>query len=399
MSGKMDRLLDNRKSGHAIWSLMVGRFMVLCLLIGLPAAAMSRAVAKTDEQRHLNILEVHSYSEFYPWTRGQSEAFYGEVLEKLKYNVQINTEYLLTKQRNYSENYAQKYSEYIKEKYKNIRPDAIYVTDDNAFLFAERYLSKLYPGAPVFFSGVNNYDVLKTIDRERITGVFERKDIIKNIKFLKSLKSGIKKINIIGDGSATYKAIYETINPALISNNMVSDINFIVSDRISSIVRKLKKTKQYPVILTTLGAIKDDKGRTLSLSKSIQQIVDATDGLVDSTEDTYIQHGVLGGYVTSSKRQGSEAAKLLLKWYRGVPMNKIEPISLSPNEYIISEAAMDKAGLSIPRIYMGKTRIIDKVPGFMQRHQSLFLTVVVLLSGLLMFSVFLLVINRDEYDQ
>ncbi len=56
-------------------------------------------------------------------------------------------------------------------KYKGYKPAAIYVTDDNALLFARDHLSRIFPGTPVFFSGVNDYGVRNSLDPAFFTGI------------------------------------------------------------------------------------------------------------------------------------------------------------------------------------------------------------------------------------
>src|SRR5690606_4799823 len=106
-----------------------------------------------------HVLAVHSYSQEYTWTSLQHRAFVSEFKEGSGLAVVFSTEYLDTKRRLYSPEYAATFSRFLAEKYQHYSPDIIYVTDDDGYLFARDYLSKLYPGVPVFFSGVNDYGI------------------------------------------------------------------------------------------------------------------------------------------------------------------------------------------------------------------------------------------------
>ncbi|MDP2839512.1 MAG: hypothetical protein Q8O11_05595, partial [Syntrophales bacterium] len=92
-------------------------------------------------------------------------------------------------------------------KYKGYKPAAIYVTDDNALLFARDHLSRIFPGTPVFFSGVNDYNVLSSLDLALFTGVFERKEVVPNLAWLIRLDKDTNDLVFIGDGSNTDRAI------------------------------------------------------------------------------------------------------------------------------------------------------------------------------------------------
>lgn len=86
-------------------------------------------------------------------------------------------EYLDTKRAGYSPEYADLIGDHLRQKYKGYQPAAVYVTDDNSLSFALSHLDRVFPGVPVFFSGVNNYDVRRQLDPARTTGVFEKKEI------------------------------------------------------------------------------------------------------------------------------------------------------------------------------------------------------------------------------
>ena len=73
---------------------------------------------------------------------------------------------------------------HLRVKYTDYEPEAIYVTDDNALLFARDHLSRVFPGVPVFFSGVNDYGIRSSLDPALFTGVFERKEVAPNIEWL-----------------------------------------------------------------------------------------------------------------------------------------------------------------------------------------------------------------------
>ena len=60
---------------------------------------------------------------------------------------------------------------------------------------------------PVFFSGINNYDVRRQLDPARTTGVFEKKEIAPNLRLMRQIDPGIKEIVIVGDATETYQAI------------------------------------------------------------------------------------------------------------------------------------------------------------------------------------------------
>lgn len=139
-------------------------------------ALMSFWMAAAGAAVHTPIFILHSYSQEYPWTKGQHQAFI-EGLDQLPgFTFSPSVEYLDTKRAVFDAAYADDMAGHLARKYADYRPKAVYVTDDNALLFARDHLLRLFPDAPVFFSGVNDLRTGRQQDPARFTGVYENKE-------------------------------------------------------------------------------------------------------------------------------------------------------------------------------------------------------------------------------
>ena len=123
----------------------------LLLLFLQPVLSLS---AETTYQ----VLIVHAYNQEYPWTKSQHNGFVELLLKQSEAEINFSVEYLDTKRINYDEKYAAKLQQFFLEKYPVYKPDLIYVTDDDGYLFARDVLTQQFRDSPIFFSGVNNYD-------------------------------------------------------------------------------------------------------------------------------------------------------------------------------------------------------------------------------------------------
>ena len=162
-----------------------------------------------------SVFVLHAYSQEYTWTKRQHDGFTAALRERTAQDVLFMTEYLDTKRRPLDAAYAREMAHHLGAKYAGVRPDLIYVTDDDGLSFARRWLTAVFPGVPVVFSGVNDYDVLDTLDASLITGVFEKKEIAPNIDIIRG--AGVVKGNVafVGDDSVTYYAIKREIETEL----------------------------------------------------------------------------------------------------------------------------------------------------------------------------------------
>lgn len=361
--------------------MQIGLCSLLCVASAHAAAA-----------KNLHVLAIHSYSQEYPWTKGQHRGFVARLQRVLHDSAQLGTEYLDTKRRAWTPEYGRFYADFIVRKYDPTGIDAIYVTDDNALRFALDHLNSLLADVPVFFSGVNDFGMLKRLEGRSVTGVFERKEVLPNIDLLQRFTGNGNELIVVGDASNTYAAIAAELRAALAQRPAVK-AQYVSSNNSGEIRAKLAERPDTPVLLTTLGAIRSEAGETLMLPEIIARIRSATHAIIISMEDAYLLPGVQGGFVTSSEKQGETAAELLLAWWSGTALQDLPPVLGSPNEYIFNESELDKLGLRAPGDLLAKARIIEPHAGFFERNQSVILSVLVLLSGALIFAVFLLIIN------
>ena len=329
------------------------------------ALITSRAAATTP------ILVVHSYSQHYSWTKSQDKGFM-ETLEKDPgLDVAATTEYLDTKRRRYDETYAKEYALFLKMKFAGYRPAAIYATDDDAFLFARDQLSGIFPGTPIFFSGVNDYGVLPTLGPSLATGVFELKEVVPNIDWLRALDKNANDLIFLGDGSSTYVAIENEARKALGSTSIRA--TFIAEKNLDHALARLRDLPGKYVILTTVGGMTDENEQVLSLKEIVKRTV-RTGRVIVSMEDSYVMEGVLGGWVTSGREHGRTAAKLMLSYLHGTPLASLPPVLKSPNTFIFDDRVLEHSGIVLPPSIRSQAVFLHSRQGFYEKNRTLILT-------------------------
>ncbi len=345
----------------------------------------------------MRILIVHSYSQEYPWTRGQHEGFIQTLAADKHVEFLVSTEYLDTKRRAYDETYASEMARHLRVKYANAKLTAIYLTDDNALLFVRDHLSRVFPGVPVFFSGVNDFGVRSSLDPELFTGVFERKEFVPNIEWLLRVDKDANDLLFIGDGSNTYRAIESELRSELIPYRL--RVTFLAEKRLDRLLARLNDLPGKYVFLTTLGGITDEKDHVLPLSE-IMKSLERTGRIVISMEDAYIIEGVLGGYVTSGRKQGMNAARLFLDYEHGKPVVDLPPNLKSPNAWIFDDRSLQQHGIDLPDDIRSQAIFYHPRPGFYEQFGSLIIGILVflavsLLSVVTLASAYLSRKNRD----
>ena len=312
-----------------------------------------------------------------------------------KADMVVETEFLDTKRHPYTSEYAAQFASYLHFKYAEFSPQIIYVSDDNALDFALRYLGRLFPDIPVFFSGVNDYSVRERFGERAVTGVFEKKEIAPNLGLLATMGRELREIVVVGDDSGTYRAIEREIRREL-EGYPDTKARFVASEHIEEILDGLHKAPEGALFLTTLGGVHTHRDKPLTLRETIRRIVATGPRVVISMEDVYLFDGVLGGFVTSGARQGASAARLVKHYLAGGDL--LPPLTKSPNEYLVDMRQLTVHGLRLPAEIRDEATLLNQPPSFYQRYRGELLGALILLFGLLMLSLtaFLYLLSRKN---
>jgi diguanylate cyclase (GGDEF)-like protein/PAS domain S-box-containing protein len=335
----------------------------------------------------VRLLVLHSYHQEYPWTRRQHEGFLDRLGRSSPRELFVETEHLDTKRRPYDADYGAAFADYLRFKYRDFQPEAVYLSDDDALRFALEHLDAVFPSTPVFFSGVNDYSVVERLAGRKVTGVFEKKEIGPNLQLLAAMGRSPGRILVVGDGSSTYQAIEREIRAELAATPDIEAF-FVAAPQIDEILEVLRGEPVTDVFLTTIGQLRESGGRTLPLGESLRRIAATGDRVIVSMEDVYLAEGVLGGYVTSGTRQGAAAADLLVRYLA----SGVLPAALldNHNEYLFDEGILDRFGLQLPREVRPKVRVINPREPWHLRYRLL------LVSGLL-FAAFVMVASLISF--
>lgn len=331
-----------------------------------------------DDSLHVDrkkrILILHSYSQEYGWTKSQHNGFTSELKDKVPFPLEISVEYLDTKRLQFSEEYQKFFLTYLETKYKNYVPDVIYVSDDNALRFFLNQENRLFRYSPVFFSGINDLSLTKTIDARKYTGVYETKDIVPNIELIRLFSPQTREIWIVGDDSTTYKSIEADIRKHIISYPKYT-FHFIASEHIHDIIAKLPNRRKSFVLLTTIGGWNDEDGHNLTLNESIDHLTKNPNLIVCSMEDAYVSGGVIGGFVTSGMSQGKHAADLVVRYLNGEPLKSIRSVVKSPNIYMFDHKALKDKRLILSEYIAHDAVILHKEKSLFERYYEIILDV------------------------
>lgn len=341
---------------------------------------------------NIEVVAIHSYYEAYPWTKSQRNGFRTVINNTANIYPLYSAEYLDTKRRNFDPEYQHEILHYLSSKYKDYQPNVIYVTDDDALNFMLKNKEKLFPSVPVVFSGINDLSKKETLDPSSYTGVFEKKEIMPNLKLIKTLFPDQKEVLVISDGSSTAHLTRKEIEKESLAYRRIT-IRFASDQHLDVILSQLNEYKGKAIILTTIGGFHSRNGDLIPIKEVTNRIVRAGGFVVLTLEDSYIQEGVLGGYCVDGNAQGAEAGKLALQIYLH-PKLPLTHVDKNTNSWIFDAKALKSNGIILPKDIAFKSIFLNPPKTFLQQYQQQIIYLVyglmaTLLIGILFFNRYL----------
>ncbi|MCP4579376.1 MAG: PAS domain S-box protein [Deltaproteobacteria bacterium] len=340
------------------------------------------------ELKNKRVLVLHSYHKGLGWTDSIAQGIEETFLSSGR-PIETFTEYMDTK-RVFDDKYLGDLAALLAHKYRNRRFDAVISSDDHAFQFLLSHHDDITPGIPAVFCGVNYFKDTFIADAPFFTGVVEAFSIKDTIDAALVINPNLKRVYSVVDKTVTGKAnmkLLESVIPTYEDR-----LEFItITDMDMTEVRTEVSRLPPDSIVLLLAFTSDRSGKTFSLEQSADLITAASNRPVFSFWDFHLNHGVVGGMLTTGISQGKTAAELALRIIDGESPADIPVIKTSPNRYIFDDAVLNKFDIDLERLPSG-SNVINRPPSFYKQHKRL-VWLVSLAFGVLMLLTVLLAVN------
>ena len=349
-----------------------------------------------------NILILNSYSIQFSWTKGELEGILSEL--KGYKHLKKYVEFMDTKVFRPTPIRMYNYFYYLKSKYQNINFDIVITTDDNALNFVRKYKNyPIFKKAKVFFCGVNNLSLSKTLDKNVYTGVFEKKEPLENLKFAKKIKKNLSTVYIILDNSTSAKGVEKLYKKEL---SGIKNINFeyINSSDFSVILSKLKNYKKNSVMFYLTPFSLFYKNNHLDYKAAAQKISQIYNNPMIVHIDMLVnipKTNIVGGKVTDSLSQGREVAKKVLLYLKGIPVKNIPHTFENANKMYLNVKNLKKFGIDAYSLGYRNAIYINKPTSFWEIYKDWIVLFSAVAAVIIIFLIVLAFKNRElkNYNQ
>ena len=363
----------------------------MAILLLLSACLHSSAHAGSTK----HVLIINSYHQGMDWTDGETAGVIGS-LANSGVPVEFFIEYMDAKRLTESADF-EIFRQLLSYKYRFLSPDAIVVTDNDAFDFMRRHRDTVFPGVPVVFCGVNWFQDEQLVGHSDFTGVAETADSTATLEFMLRTHPGTERIVIVIDDTTTGRALRRELEPVLA--RFAGRVGFEFWDR--------RTPDELSQDLATLGAktlvllmpYARDRTGVFITYEDIAKLVSARSPVpVYANWDFYLGYGIVGGVLTTANAQGVAAAGMLQRILGGESARNLPVQYDVPRSYAFDYRQLARFGISTSLLPDG-SRIVHQPWRETNRHLIwmgglLALVVIALLWGLLVS-----VVRKRQADQ
>ena len=265
------------------------------------------------------VLVVFSYEEDYLWQaeiREGIEATLGSVAE-FRY-------FFMNTKKNLREGSLSGTAAY--QLYLDYQPDGVIAADDNAqSMFVVPYLRNRVE-TPVMFCGVNGDPEHYGYPAQNVSGILERYHFEETIAFNRLFEPCIERfVFMVKDGPTgdmIELQLQREIRKQRLSAEMVAFLRPQTRRQAIAMAREYRE-KADLLIVETLQGVTDEAGRPLTDEDVMPAVFAAFDKPSAANISYVTRFGALASVVKSGVEQGRQAATMLLKAMRGVPVDQL----------------------------------------------------------------------------
>ena len=238
------------------------------------------------------------------------------------------------------------------EKYREVRPDLVILTDDNALAYLVRDITEA--GTPVVYLGINANPRTYVNDTMPVTGVLERPKLKRSIDFLQDiLGKPLNKCLIMFDNGTTSNVAFQTVFMGKCSNIVGTTRTDVVLtpsfERWQQNVLEAGDQGYDAIIIGLYHTLSDADGRHVPADTVIRWTSAHSPIPAFCFWDFSVGKGMaVGGLVEAGGPQGEEAAKLVKRILAGEAPKNVYPVIVKQGRFLFSRFELDRWGITLP---------------------------------------------------
>jgi len=270
----------------------------------------------------------------------------------------------------------QRFREFYIRKYRNRRPDVIITMGPSPLKFVVEMRDRGFPGVPIVFCYPTWLPGSPTLPSD-FTGVENDLAPSETIQAALRLRPGTKHIIVVGGTSFIDRQTEGLIKEQLRTYEGSFDISYLTTLTMPDLLERLKQLPDHSIVLL-IDFSQDAAGRKfIPASEAAPAVAAAANAPVFSLVDSFVNHGVVGGKVSSIRETGGVAGGMALRILKGERPQDVPRVK-APTVYMFDWRALKHWGLNERDLPAGSI-LLNREPTFWELYWRYVITGVLLL--------------------
>jgi PAS domain S-box-containing protein len=323
------------------------------------------AVTSEGPVENHRVLVLHSYHHGFTWSdnisRGIQSAFGDQANE-----VELRFEFMDTR-RIYSPAYFEELEQLFRIKYGSDRVDVIICADDHALNFVLGPARELFENVPVVFCSVSGYEPSMREGRP-LTGLQESIDIEATLESALDLHPDTKEVAVITDMTRTGRALKSAAEKVFEKYDDRVRFRYLEDLTVEELQYEVGSLSEGTIVFLFVFS-RDKAGRVFSHEQNLRNLSPYADVPIYAVWEFYLDHGIVGGRLTSGAAEGEMAGQMAIRILQGEDASSI-PLEKSPTHFMFDYEQLERFSIRESDLPEGSL-VINRPLSFYEEYKGL----------------------------
>ena len=276
----------------------------------------------------------------------------------------------------------------VLQQYENRKIDVIIAMGPAPIRLLSKVSETFLPDVPIVFCGSTQDQAGNPKLSSRFTGSWMNVDVANTLEAARRLSPEIRNVAVVSGSSQFDKATLRMTKASLDAHPVPLQFTYLTNLDMSSLLERVHNLPKHTVVLY-ISFFRDALGsQFVNATTALPLVSEAANAPVFGVSDTYLGHGIVGGYVVSFADQAKIAAGLVAEIFEGKNPADI-PIVAGPSSYMFDARQLKRWNLSEDRLPAGSV-VLNREPTIWEKAKWILLTAFCIILGLGALAAYLL---------
>jgi signal transduction histidine kinase/ABC-type uncharacterized transport system substrate-binding protein len=277
--------------------------------------------------------------------------------------------------------------EWLAKKYGEHKLDAVVAVGPGAIKFLSNDAQALFREVPIIICGSTSDQASNAKFDSRFTGTWVKLEPEKTLELALHLFPETRHVFVVGGSSDFDKVVMSLTKKALSAVKTKPEIVYLTDMEINRLLEQLRDLPDHSIELYTSFFHDSAGNRFLNATKALPMIAGASKGPDFGMSDTYIGHGIVGGYVLPFEKQAKITAQILAELLDGKKAQEL-PIETLPGVYMFDWHELQTWHIPEGNLPFGSV-VMFREPGLWERTKWAWITSLVIIAVLSVIAIYL----------